>query len=297
MGGVYWGNRGFSRRLAILLAVWSLAQLSLASTACADEVRYFQKDGITYQETRRVVQRPIVETKYEQREQIFYREQYKTDFQQTTQTVQVPVTEYRTMACLQNRWNPFAQPYYTYRTVPMQRMEYRQQVVQMPVTRRELVPEKRIVQVPVTSQRIAEEEQITRVAVSNVPLGTTVYSDAMAAGPIGGVARLDGGSPTAARPNGASLNSTFTPYNSQLATQPGLSPTPSSSVATRPPSATLAPSSSVAPSTANRSTTTLGNSGTVGNSGPVGSAPATLSPAPAARPANTPNSTVPGGRY
>lgn len=271
--------------LVALVAV-SLLVLLAIGLASADEVRYYVKDGITYQETRRVVQRPVVETKYEQREQIFYREQYKTNMQQSYQTVQVPVTEYRTVACLQNRWNPFAQPYYTYRTVPTQRMEVRQQVVQLPVTTRELVPEKRIVQIPVTSQRMAEEEQITRVAVSAAPPGTAVYGQSTITGPIGGVARLDGPSPTNATANGPTQNSTFTPFSPQLATQPGLGTTPSGTLATRPSTATLSPSSSVAPSSANTSRSTT-----------AGAAPQTLSPAPTARPTVSPQSTIPGGRY
>ena len=39
----------------------------LASLAVADEVRYVEKDGVTYQETRRVIRRPIVETKIRSR--------------------------------------------------------------------------------------------------------------------------------------------------------------------------------------------------------------------------------------
>lgn len=266
--------------LVALAAFFALGSLFAAELAMADEVRYYVKDGITYQETRRVVQRPVIETKYEQREQIFYREQYKTNMQQSYQTVQVPVTEYRTMACLQNRWNPFAQPYYTYRTVPTQRMEVRQQVVQMPVTTRELVPEKRIVQVPVTSQRMAEEEQITRVAVSGVPPGTAVYGATTMPNQIGGIARLDGTSPTNATANAPTVSSTFTPNSS------GLGPSPSGSLANRPSTASLSPSSSVTPS-----------STSANRSGASGLAPAPLSPAPTARPAVTTPSAAPGGRY
>jgi hypothetical protein len=269
--------------LAILAALSAFGVGLPAERAAADEVRYYVKDGITYRETRRVVQRPVVETKYERREQIFYREQYKTNMQQSYRTVQVPVTEYRTMACLQNRWNPFAQPYYTYRTVPTQRMEVRQQVVQLPVTTRELVPEKRIVQVPVTSQRMAQEEQITRVAVSAVPAGTPVYGQSTITGPIGGIARLDGISPTNATAGGQLQSSTFTPLSSQIATQPGVNTLPAASLAARPSTATLSPSSSVAPSAA--------------RTGPLGAAPQPYSPASSAQPAGTLPATNSGGRY
>ena len=268
--------------LGPISAVGSLILMAVAVTAGADEVRYYQQDGITYRETRRVIQRPIVETRFEQREQVFYREQYKTDMQQSYRTVQVPVTEYRTMACLQNRWNPFAQPYYTYRTVPTLRYQTQQQLVQTPVTRRELVPEKRVVQVPVTSQRMAQEEQITRVAVTSVPAGTVIGSaGSTLSGPIGGVARLDGPSATAAKVGAVPQSSTFTPFTpspATLANPSSRSSSPAASVASRQ-SATLAPSSSVAPSG-------------------QGVAPQTLSPQSTARPATSPAATIPGGsRY
>jgi len=282
MGSIRQRNWAVFRPFGLLRTLSALGFVLFAVTAGADEVRYYVQDGITYMETKRVVQRPIVETRYEQREQIFYREQYKTDVQQSYQAVQVPVTEYRTMACLQNRWNPFAQPYYTYRTVPTQRMEVRQQLVQTPVTRRELVPEKRIVQIPITSQRLAQEEQITRVAVSAAPSGTVpTYGGTTITGPIGGIARLDSPSPTNATASATPQSSTFTPFTPQPATlaRPSTAPsaTPSATVATRP-AATLAPSSSLNPnSSANRAT----NPGT----GTPGTTPQTLSPSPTARPA------------
>ena len=169
------------QNLLAVLILWTAMTVPLAA---ADEVRYFEKDGVTYRETRRVVRRPVVETRLESREQTVYREQLRTEVQETQRTYHTPVTEYQWATRMRGRWNPFIQPYYTQELVPTMRWEARQDVVRVPVSRRELVPEKRTVQVPVTTQRVAEEEVITRVAVSSTP-----------AGALGGVARLENDPP------------------------------------------------------------------------------------------------------
>src|SRR5689334_23285582 len=122
----------WSQGLAALVVVPVLA----ATWAVADEVRYFEKDGITYQETRRVVQRPVVETRLESREQTVYREQIKTELRDSSRVVQVPVTEYKLQMCMVDRWNPFVQPSYVYKYVPVTRWEMRQETVRTPITQR-----------------------------------------------------------------------------------------------------------------------------------------------------------------
>jgi hypothetical protein len=145
------------------------ACLLLASLAAADEVRYIEKDGVTYQETRRVIRRPIVETTMEQREQTIYRDKYSTDLQPTERRYVTPVTEYRWEPQWVNPWNPFSSPYVSYRWMPVTRWVERTEQVRIPVTRRETVPEKVTMSVPVTTQRYAEDEYVTRVAVSAKP--------------------------------------------------------------------------------------------------------------------------------
>ena len=63
------------------LTIAVLVQAIAAPLALADDVKFFDKDGIRYKETTRVVRRPVVETRYEQRQQTVYREQYRTDNQ------------------------------------------------------------------------------------------------------------------------------------------------------------------------------------------------------------------------
>lgn len=153
-----------TRRFAFLPACCLLASL-----AVADEVRYVEKDGVTYQETRRVIRRPIVETKMEQREETIYRDKFTTNFHPTERRYLAPVTEYQWQPEWVNPWNPFASSYVAYRWVPVTRWVERTEQVRIPVTNRETVPEKVTVQVPVTTQRFAEDEYVSRVAISAKP--------------------------------------------------------------------------------------------------------------------------------
>ncbi|HBO45072.1 MAG TPA: hypothetical protein DD670_14305 [Planctomycetaceae bacterium] len=190
-----------------------------ASLPCwgSEEVRYFEKDGVTYRETRRVVQRPVYETKTQQSTQTVYREQNITEVRDTVQQRWTKVTEYRWEAFWADRWNPFSQPYLAYRQVPYTRWESSTETVKVPVVSRRVVPEQRVVNVPVTTQRMVEEEVISRVAVggptmtmvpvaSAAPARTTVPWTEPArtaqmvpihrpTGSIGGVARHDNDPP------------------------------------------------------------------------------------------------------
>ncbi len=138
----------------------------------ADDVRYFEKDGMTYRETRQVVQRPVTETHMESRNTIVYRDKYTTELQDMPRSIPVAVTEYHTVPVWRNSWNIFAPPYLTYEQVPYTRWETRSDTVKTQVTRRQVVPETITQQVPVTSQRIVQDEIISRVAVSQAPAGT-----------------------------------------------------------------------------------------------------------------------------
>ncbi len=160
---------------------------SLFATATADEVNYEVKDGVRYQVTRRVVQRPITETRYEQREYTTYRERYTTNMQETQRTYQVPVTQQQWVPGYQRTWNIFAPPVLSYRLMPVTRWETRTETVRIPTTKRDFIPEKAVQQVPITSQRIVEDEIVSRVAVG------MVNTDA------GSVARGNAGSAPAAK--------------------------------------------------------------------------------------------------
>jgi hypothetical protein len=154
-----------------IAATLAIGGLALAS-ARADEVTYFEKDGIRYQKIRQVNQRPITELRYEQRESTAYRERYTTDMQETQRTYQVPVTEQQWVPGYQRTWNLLAPPVLSYRLMPVTRWETRTDTVRVPITRRDVIPEKQVQQVPVYNTRYAEEETVRHVAIGTVGNGT-----------------------------------------------------------------------------------------------------------------------------
>ncbi len=183
------------RRASLALTSLLLCWAPLA----ADEVRFYEKEGVTYRESRRVVRRPIAETRLEDRTRTVYREQWTAETQETLQNAYVPVTEYRWEAYWEGRWNPFRQPVLAQRLVPRTRWETRQEVVRVPRLRRELVPETRTEKVPVAVERLVEEEVITRsaVAVSRPadPFAPAGIRSLARREPIGGLARLENDPP------------------------------------------------------------------------------------------------------
>jgi len=178
-----------------LLAATVIACLLGVPSAKGDEVRYYEKDGVTYRETRQVVRRPVCETQLRPATQTVYREEQTSELRQTQRTWWSPVTEYRCEAYWVGRWNPLVQPCLAYRMVPRTHWEQRTEAVQVPVTCRRLVPETRTVQVPVTTRRMVDEEVITRVAVGGIrsaaPADLSPTPTEFRAERVGGVARLD----------------------------------------------------------------------------------------------------------
>jgi hypothetical protein len=150
----------------------------------ADDVRYFEKDGVTYRETRQVVRRPVVETRMEARDCTVYRDKFTTELQDTPRSFPVAITEYHWVPVWRRPLNPFAAPYLTYEMVPQTRWETRSDTMKTAVTRREVVPEKITQQVPVTTQRFVEDEIISRVAVGSRPPG--ISAPGGAAAPVAG---------------------------------------------------------------------------------------------------------------
>lgn len=152
--------------------------------ASADEVFTQEKDGITYQVTRRTVKRPIAAWETQSRQQVVYREQVTAQTQDTLHNYVTPVTEYQWVTRMHGRWNPFVQPYYSQKMVPVTRWEPRTEIVRTPVIRREHVPELRTVQVQIPTYRMAEEVVESRVALGVAPSagGTTVASRSASGG-------------------------------------------------------------------------------------------------------------------
>jgi hypothetical protein len=180
-----------------IIPALTIALLGCVAVLSADEVRYYDKDGVTYRETRRVVQRPVLETQTRESTQTVYREAYTTQIRESVRERWSPVTEYRLETYWVGRWNPFVDPYQAQRYVPYTRWEKATEVVKTPVTYRQLVPETRTVRVPVATQRLVEEEVITRVAVAGRPSGDVPWTP-----------------PSTASPSGTALSSSTTPSSS-----------------------------------------------------------------------------------
>ncbi len=165
----------------------------------AADVRYYEKDGVTYRETRRTVHRPTTETQMRQSTETVYRQQRETEVREQVRTCWSPVTEYHCEPYLVGRWNPFVRPYFASRMVPQTRWEQRSEVIQTPVTTCRLVPEVRTVESPVTVRRWVPEEVICRMAVrGQAPATLSRLSPAptlTSQDEIGGVARLDNDPP------------------------------------------------------------------------------------------------------
>jgi hypothetical protein len=176
-----------------LLAVSLLASLLSPAFAPAGEVEYVRENGVDYRVTRRTVKRPVSETQIIEKEQDVYREQYITEMRDNTRFVTVPVTEYRWEAEWRNRWNPFGLHYLVHRLVPRTTWETRTEIVQAPITKREMVLEKRVVQVPVTQRRMEEVQIEEKVALS--PLSTRGDSAVARREAIGGVDKLNSDPP------------------------------------------------------------------------------------------------------
>ena len=159
-----------------LLLVTAMLSFAAAGRVVADEVRYYEQNGVTYCETRRVVQQRVPQTRIEQRPQTVYRQEFATEVRETPRTYWTPVTEYQTQTYLAGRWNPFATPHFEYRTVPTVRWEQKTEVVRTPVTCQKLVPETKTVSCPVTTWQTIDQEVISRFAVTGRPSAANVAS-------------------------------------------------------------------------------------------------------------------------
>ncbi len=150
----------------LVVAAALAGTLAGAGSLRAEEVRYYEKNGVTWCETRRTVEDRVPVSRMEERTETVYREEFTTEMRETSRTRWVPVTERRWEAFWVNRWNPLAEPYVAYRSVPHTRWEKRDETVKVPVNTRRLVPETRTVRRPVGSFQTVERE-----VVSRVPLG------------------------------------------------------------------------------------------------------------------------------
>lgn len=148
-----------------LIAASLACGVLLASSLCADEVEYFDQNGIRYQKIRQVTQKPISETRYESRQYTTYQPRYTTDYHDSVRTYQVPVTEQQWVPGYQRTLNIFAPPVLSYRLVPVTRWETRTETVRVPVTRQDYVAQQRVEQIPITTQRLAQETHEHVIAI------------------------------------------------------------------------------------------------------------------------------------
>lgn len=150
-------------------ATWIVAAglaLGSALPAAAQQVRFYEENGVTFRETKEVVRRPVTETRLEDRPRVVYRPQVDTQVQKCYRAVRVPITEYRTVTRWVGRYNPFVQPYLVEERVPVVRWEDRTEEVNVPTAGTRMVAETVTEKVPVQSRRFVDEEVIRRVAVS-----------------------------------------------------------------------------------------------------------------------------------
>jgi len=167
--------RIFSKLLsrALTLVVTTTATTMLCTDASAQSGAEYQTDpatGIIYQKVIRTVERPVVETKIQQREQTVFRPQTITETKPESRTIYTPVVEYNWEPRLHGRWNPFRQPAVAYHHIPKTYWEPRNEVIQRTNTRTEWVAEKRTVDVP---QRIVRMEREQRVEYEPVSPGVS----------------------------------------------------------------------------------------------------------------------------
>jgi hypothetical protein len=178
---------------------WTLAAGMSADRGFSDNVREYDENGLRYRETTRIVQRPVYETKMVEQTREVVQPTYTTDQVPTTRTVYVPITEYKPQPVMRGRWNPFIEPYYEYRFVPVTRWETKQETVNVPVVRQQNKTETHTVKVPVTTMRLANEEYVRREiigrALGDVPAGGPAAGGAAAStasrSGIGGISLKD----------------------------------------------------------------------------------------------------------
>lgn len=144
--------------------------------AVGQEVREVVRDGVRYQETRRVTQRQVPVTVMQDRQQTVYTQQLTTNTLNHQQLYCVPNTSYQWDSRLRGRWNPFITPYWTYNLRPVTTWSTQVANVQIPVNQVAWVPQTQTVQVPVTGYRTAEEETVTRVAMDSTPTSSGLAS-------------------------------------------------------------------------------------------------------------------------
>jgi hypothetical protein len=158
-------RRGIWATLALAAAVVG------ANSAHAQQQDYIDKDGIRYQVIQRQVPTQVPITEMRSQEQTTYRQQVTTENVQHQQVYHVPVTQYQVVSRLHNRWNPFAEPYWTHHYQPVTTWQQQVGTVQIPVSKVAVVPETRTVQQPVTTWKTVNNTITEHRAIGPTPTG------------------------------------------------------------------------------------------------------------------------------
>jgi hypothetical protein len=147
--------------------------LMLSSSVLAQS-GYYTDDatGIVYQQVTRTIDRPVVETQVEQKEQTVYRPQTVTESTPQMRTIYTPVVEYNWEPRVHGRWNPFQSPTIAYHHVPRARWEAKSEVVQRTSTRTEWVAETRTIEVPRNLVRMQREQKVDYHPVGRIAPGS-----------------------------------------------------------------------------------------------------------------------------
>jgi len=148
----------------------------LAASAQTGSGYYTNPDtGIVYRQVTKTIERPVVETKVDKREQTIYRPETVTETKPETRTVYTPVVEYAWEPRMEGRWNPFKPPVVAYHHVPRTRWESRNEVVHRRSSRTQWVAEKRTIEVPQQFVRMEREQKVDYEPVGRVasPPNTT----------------------------------------------------------------------------------------------------------------------------
>ncbi len=169
--------RIFSRvvRRSVNVAAITASVVLVQDAAAQNTGQYVDEStGIVYRQVTRTIEKPVVETKIEQREQTVYRPQTITETKPEARTVYTPVVEYQWQPRLEGRWNPFRQPTVAYQHVPTTRWEARNEIVNRTSARTQWVAETRTVDVPQQLVRMEREQKVEYEAVAKVAAQPTI---------------------------------------------------------------------------------------------------------------------------
>ncbi|HZZ73928.1 MAG TPA: hypothetical protein VFE24_16870 [Pirellulales bacterium] len=179
----------------MLLAALCLSLLGGRSTL-ADDGNLVDVNGVKYRETTQKQQRQVVELKEQTR--TYKQTRYKPETQTVSHTVMVPITENTIQLVPISSWNPFAQPTYEWRTVPVTRWQPQVQQAQVTVMKPEVVDVQVVEQVPVA--RLVDVDVRTRVAVNGSTPGAAGAGLAVLRDPNAGGSVASSGANNAAVP-------------------------------------------------------------------------------------------------